>query len=319
MPDERPSISVVIPTRNRPDLVTRAVRSVINQTYQDFEIVVVIDGPDANSLAALKAIEEPRLKIVDLQESVGGAEARNVGVRASVGEWIALLDDDDEWFPEKLKEQLECARSLGEREVVIASQYIDRNDSTDMVRPKIFQRRGEPISEYLFCTVSLLHPRQGFVQTSTFFARRSLFMEIPFTRGLKRNQETDWLLRAIPRSGTEVVILKKVLAIFHNEGKTHRIGSSTDWEYTFQWAVDNKALFTPRALAVFFSTVCLGIVMKQPSASKNALMLWRACHKHGKITPLVALIFFRNLCLVPAYRRLSPSWVMRRASIIIYR
>lgn len=319
MPDEKPNISVVIPTRNRPDLVTRAVRSVIEQTYRDFEIIVVIDGPDANSLAALGAIEEARLKIVDLQESVGGSEARNVGVRAAVGDWIALLDDDDEWFPEKLQEQMECARSFGEREVIIASQYIDRNDTTDMVRPKVFPKKGEPISEYLFCTVSLLHPRQGFVQTSTFFARRSLFLEIPFTKGLKRNQETDWLLRAVPRTGTEVVILKKVLAIFHNEGKTQRIGSSTDWEYTFQWAVSNKDLFTPRALAVFFSTVCLGIVMKQPAASKNALILWRACLKHGAISPLVVGIFFRNLCLVPAYRRLSPNWVMRRASTIIYR
>ena len=188
-----------------------------------------------------------------------------------------------------------------------------------MVRPKVFQKKGQPISEYLLCTVSLLHPRQGFVQTSTFFARRSLFMEVPFTKGLKRNQETDWLLRAIPHTGTEVVILEKVLAIFHNEKKTHRIGSSTDWEYTFQWAVDNKALFTPRALAVFFSTICLGVVMKQPAASKNALLLWRACLKHGKITPLVVFIFFRNLCLVPTYRRLSPRWVMRLASTIIYR
>ena len=98
---EYPLVSVVIPTRNRPRLVLRAVASAMRQTYRTLQIVVVVDGPDTESVIALREVQDARIKIVALHENVGGSEARNVGVRESSGNWIAFLDDDDEWLPEK--------------------------------------------------------------------------------------------------------------------------------------------------------------------------------------------------------------------------
>jgi glycosyltransferase involved in cell wall biosynthesis len=72
------------------------------QTHCDFEIIVVVDGPDPATEAALGELTDSRLHVVTLAESQGGSDARNAGIAASKGEWVAFLDDDDEWLPEKL-------------------------------------------------------------------------------------------------------------------------------------------------------------------------------------------------------------------------
>ena len=78
-------VSVVIPTRNRPTLVVRAVKSALAQTLTDIEVIVVIDGQDPETFEALHAIVDLRVRVISLSESVGGSEARNVGVRAGSG------------------------------------------------------------------------------------------------------------------------------------------------------------------------------------------------------------------------------------------
>ena len=103
MNPQTPVVSAVIPTRNRPELLCRAVRSVLSQTIRDIECIVVIDGPDMATVNALREIADARLSVMELPENVGGCEARNLGARAAKGEWVALLDDDDEWLPQSTR------------------------------------------------------------------------------------------------------------------------------------------------------------------------------------------------------------------------
>src|ERR1700682_1925301 len=91
-----PLISVVIPTRNRPALLVRAVSTVFAQTYERCEIIVVIDGHDPRSLEALISMKDPRLRYIELKKSEGGNRARNLGASMANGNWVAFLDDDDE-------------------------------------------------------------------------------------------------------------------------------------------------------------------------------------------------------------------------------
>jgi glycosyltransferase involved in cell wall biosynthesis len=107
-----PLVSVVIPTRYRPEMVCRSVLSALRQTHPNLEVIVVVDGPDPLTIAALGALDDPRLRTVPLPENVGGSDARNCGVRTSKGEWIAFLDDDDEWLPQKLEKQLALALEM---------------------------------------------------------------------------------------------------------------------------------------------------------------------------------------------------------------
>jgi glycosyltransferase involved in cell wall biosynthesis len=102
-----PTISVVIPTHNRAALLLRALESVFAQTRPPDEIIVVDDGSTDDTV--LRTSQLPVTLIQ--QENRGVSAARNVGIQRARGDWIALLDSDDEWLPEKLEQQLACLRA----------------------------------------------------------------------------------------------------------------------------------------------------------------------------------------------------------------
>jgi glycosyltransferase involved in cell wall biosynthesis len=305
----KPLVTAVIPTRNRPELVCRAVRSALAQTYANLEIVVVIDGPDPSTVRALEALNEPRLRIVALEESVGGSEARNIGVREAEGEWIALLDDDDEWFPQKTELQMQAAVTSLRPRLIFASQFIDRSPKGDLIRPQRFQKVGQAISDYLFCEVPAIRPRQGFPQTSTLLAHKSLLSEVPFSRGLRRNQESDWLLRAAPKSGGELQIIPSVLAIFNNE-QHERISRQLDWRDSYTWCVSNRQLFTDKSFSYYLAAFCLPAATRQKEGAGVRLTLMRECFKRGEITPMVLWFFLRHAIAAPLLKRLLPNEII---------
>src|SRR5262249_36131121 len=117
-------VSVVIPTRNRAALLRRAIDSVLAQTSANLEIIVVLDGPDRDSELLLKNHTDDRVRHIVCAEACGGAEARNIGVRAGTGEYIAFLDDDDEWLPTKLEEQLRCIRAQADAQRTIVTSRL---------------------------------------------------------------------------------------------------------------------------------------------------------------------------------------------------
>ena len=104
-------ISVVIPSYNSRGGLARSVDSVLKQTFQNFEIIVVDDnnpGTDArrNTEAIMEAYQSnPKVRYLKHEKNKNGAAARNTGIRAAKGRYIAFLDDDDEWSPEKLEHQ----------------------------------------------------------------------------------------------------------------------------------------------------------------------------------------------------------------------
>src|SRR5690349_3602213 len=99
-----PKVSVIIPTYNRAQFIARAVDSVLEQTYKDFEIIVIDDGSSDNTQEILKAYEG-KIRYV-YQQNKGISAARNRGIQEAKGEYIAFLDSDDVWKPEKLSVQV---------------------------------------------------------------------------------------------------------------------------------------------------------------------------------------------------------------------
>jgi len=104
-----PLISVVLPTHNRVSLLKKAINSVLLQTERDFELIIVDDASTDGTPEFLKQFvkTDARIKIIINTVALGGSGARNTGISASRGKWVAFLDDDDEWFKNKLSLQLE--------------------------------------------------------------------------------------------------------------------------------------------------------------------------------------------------------------------
>jgi glycosyltransferase involved in cell wall biosynthesis len=98
-------VSVVIPVYNRTDLLQRAVSSVTSQSFSPFEILVVDDGSTPNVKSILD-FDSIYVRILRLEQNQGVSAARNLGIRKASGDWIALLDSDDEWLEEKLQKQI---------------------------------------------------------------------------------------------------------------------------------------------------------------------------------------------------------------------
>jgi len=105
-----PKVSVIIPTYNRADLLSRAIESVLNQTFKCFELIIVDDASTDNTKEVVEEIQkrDQRIRYIRLDKNSGApAHPRNVGIQNAKGEYIAFLDHDDEWLPEKLKKQIE--------------------------------------------------------------------------------------------------------------------------------------------------------------------------------------------------------------------
>jgi len=109
-----PVVSVIIPTYNREAYLREAVESVFSQTLSDLVLIVVDDGSTDGTRPYLRTLTDPRLRLIEHQHCANPARLRNVGLAAARGGWIAFLDSDDLWYPDKLERQLHVLRARPE-------------------------------------------------------------------------------------------------------------------------------------------------------------------------------------------------------------
>jgi glycosyltransferase involved in cell wall biosynthesis len=271
-----PCVSVVIPTRNRPALVVNAVRSALAQSVPPLEVIVVIDGPEPGSddmtVQALRDVEDVRMRVLPLACPVGGAEARNHGVRVAVGDWIAFLDDDDVWFQEKLAVQLAFAGKLPRGQMPILScRVLARAPEWEEVWPRVIYRERQSVAEYLFCRRGWGYG-EALLQTSTLLAPRRLLERVPFTAGLRKHQDWDWLLRASAEPDAAIYcVAEGPLVVFHVEGDRSSVSRAADWRSSLAWARQRRAMIPRRALRGFLVTECAAQAQRQSWRERAAV------------------------------------------------
>jgi glycosyltransferase involved in cell wall biosynthesis len=281
-----PLITAVIPTRGRPDLVVRAVQSALHQTYPNVEVIVVVDGPDASTVETLEALREPRLRVITLAENAGGSEARNIGARAARGSWVAMLDDDDEWLPEKLAKQMAAMEGTAARHCLITCRCLQRQPGhADILAPRRLPRAGEDISEYMFFSDEEKLRHVCGPQTSSYLATKELFLDVPFAKGLKCHQDWDWYLRAMHDSTTAAAMLEEPLYIMNVETARPRVTQLARWELSLNWAESRKELFTPRAYQSFLINECMHRCEQTSGRVRIFRKLFALCRSSGKLRP----------------------------------
>ena len=106
MSNERPKVSIVVPVHNAEIFIKETINSVLAQTYQDFELLLVDDKSTDESVDIIKSIKDKRIKLIELKDNSGAATARNTGIEEARGRYICFLDADDLWKENKLEKQL---------------------------------------------------------------------------------------------------------------------------------------------------------------------------------------------------------------------
>ena len=184
-------VSVIIPVFNRPEAVRRAIDSVLTQTCQDFEIIVVDDASTDATPAVVAAFTDPRVRLFRHERNRGGSAARNTGIRASSAPYVAFLDSDDEWLPTKLERQLAVFEGATD-EVGLVYAGVERVYEDGVVSRDV-PRSGQNLTRTL-----LLENVIG--ETSVGMVRRSVLDQTGvFDESLPSCQDLDLWLRICER------------------------------------------------------------------------------------------------------------------------
>lgn len=181
-----PTVSVIIPTFNRSEKVVRAVSSVLNQSFQDVEIIVVDDGSTDNTHEALSKYM-PAIQYIRMTDNMGVSAARNKGIKHSAAPWIAFLDSDDYWLKQKLSEQMAFV-DQDPYTVACQTEEIWIKDGK-RINPK--KRHAKPSGDIFTQSLKLC-----LVSPSSVIIKRSLFEEVGFfDETLPAGEDFDLWLR----------------------------------------------------------------------------------------------------------------------------
>lgn len=206
-----PHVSVVIPMFNRIATIRRAIDSALAQSFRDIEVIVVDDASSDESVAAVAAIDDPRLRLLRRDQNGGASAARNTGVAASRGSLVAFLDSDDEWFPRKLEIQVAALEAAPAHagvsctgvEMHLLDHAITRlqplEDSPDWARRLAMD-----------CDLS---------PGTTQLTRRAVFDAIgPLDETLPRFEDWDWLIR-YTRTGSIVAVREPLARVYNRRAR----------------------------------------------------------------------------------------------------
>ena len=176
MTEKRPAVSVIIPTYNRAHLLDRAIESVLDQTYQDFEIIVVDDASVDETEEVVISFADDRINYIRHQKNKGGSSARNTGIKAAKGEFIAFLDSDDEWLAEKPKKQIDKFKMSSKKVgVIYCGHCIVGEETQEVVDEVIFSLRGNVFLNLLKMCIT---PASSLVIRRYCFRKAGFFYEV---------------------------------------------------------------------------------------------------------------------------------------------
>ena len=238
-------ISVIIPFYSKESgRLISAVTSALNQTNCTVEVVVVDDCSPISAKSELKQINDPRVKIIRHEKNSNGGIARNTGVNNAQGQFIAFLDYDDVWYPNKLELQLACYyMTKGKvKNPVIYSQCKIISDGVEFVRPRRAINKNERVCDYIFTAKEI-------IQTSGIFLARDLALQVRFDN-LKRHQDYQFCL-ALENFGAEFFMIDTDTYSFIQVPKLN------DYHFSKKWLENYSKFMTKKSQIAFKELVIL--------------------------------------------------------------
>jgi glycosyltransferase involved in cell wall biosynthesis len=181
---EKGLVSVIIATYNRGSLINEAIDSVLNQTYKNFELIIVDDGSTDDTEMRVKEFNNPRIRYI-FQENHGRSYARNTAIKMSTGEYLTFLDDDDLYLANKIELQVEFMKNNSQCDVVYSEALCFITD-----KDKTFMKYSAKFEGNIYSKIALYIPHP--ICLPTIMLRRNVVIEIGlFDENLNRFEDVD--------------------------------------------------------------------------------------------------------------------------------
>lgn len=241
---EAGAVSVVIPSYQRHKEVIRAVKSALDQTLSPLEVIVANDGPDQEKGRLLESLNDKRIRFIEAPKRGKPSAIRNYGIQHAKGDWVALLDDDDIWFPQKLENQFKTLKKSQYNTAILSGkQRVIRPSGKSFYRPSSVDNLDQDVSVY-----DIIFSSKGGVHTSTIMAPKEIFKKYPYDEKWKRGEDHKWLLEA--GQVLPLIISPNIVSERHitpGEGLSRAGG----FDYCWQWYIENQGLMPKTVKARF--------------------------------------------------------------------
>lgn len=243
-------VSIIIPTYRRPEEVRLAAGSALRQTWSNIEVLIISDGPDPKTRASVEGLDD-RLRYIELPVNQGPAAARNAGVQASRGVWLAFLDDDDLMLPEKVEHQMRLADPT-QLHRMISCRTAYKHGAREDIWPRQPIRADEDVADYILLRPSLLG-RPGIIPIQTLLIHRSILDQVPFSTH-KDHEDWAWLLEAWHRAEARVIFAWQTLVVYNIDTESVSRSRRLNWADSLAWAQRYRPWIGDRAFCCFLST-----------------------------------------------------------------
>lgn len=238
----RPLISIIIPTYNRAHLILNAINSVINQTYDNWELIVVDDASYDNTDEVIKNLSDHRIKYIKSETNGGNAAARNIGVKAASGEYISFLDSDDLMESNCLEEFFNVLKNKPDTKFAFGGYYI-LNTQTNH-KTKVLWR---PDPSKSFLKELKIGTGCGLLVKAEVFEKVGFFDE-----RLRVAVDTDWLIRVEKKYSYEVIENYLITVFTHGGERVRNDKTQLLKSYNIIFEKNKKSIYNDKALLFKF-------------------------------------------------------------------
>lgn len=301
MANDPPFFSVVIPVYNRAGSVVQAVDSVLAQTFQDFEVVIIDDGSTDGTADVIATVTDVRVRTVR-QHNSGGASARNTGIDHATGRYIAFLDSDDLFLPAHLSS---LRRALDDRQniAVYSPVIVDRGNGVRYIKPERPLREHESMADYLMAD-------RGLVPTSGLAVDSALARAVKYRAGLPFGQDTDFAIR-LQLAGCRFEMTSTPTSVWNDTADPQRVSAARKGVRCAHWLEDMRPQISSRAYFAYRGWhVAKGLFITQ-----KLLALWyftvaaaRGCYRPR----LAATVLLQIVLTDSMYRKVSDRIISSR-------
>lgn len=299
-----PTFSIVVPAFNRAVSILPTLRSVQHQTFSDFEVIVVDDGSldCLNLQASVESLCDSRFRYV-WRPNGGAAAARNTGIDAAKGRFLAFLDSDDIYLPQKLAEDYAVLSGSTANLVLFSQVFVDRGCTRRHLRPSRAPRFGENISEYLAC-------HQGFIQPSTVVMHADFAKHVRFADNIRFfADDTDFALR-LSATGAHFQMHKRPMVIMDDSFDPRRLSQKLDCAPIFAWLDTVRPLMSNRAYYSYRGWHGARVAAAMGDRGLALQLYWDALRR-GAFPPRLAAKALGQILVRQTHYRSVQRWLTR--------